>query len=56
MKETMVNAERLRAWVRERKEFWRSNRADDPANCWQRMNEDASFLAAIEMMAEEVDR
>lgn len=52
----MIDEKKLMAWLQERKDYWRENRSDDPANCWQRMNEDASFLAAIEMMAEEVDR
>lgn len=52
----MIDEKKLMAWLQERKDYWRENRSDDPTNCWQRMNEDASFLAAIEMMAEEVDR
>lgn len=51
----MTDLERLKEWVRVRREYWRQNRSDDPQNCWIRMNEDTSFLAAIERLEAEND-
>ncbi len=44
----------LKRWIAERMAYWRQNRAEDPA-VWVRLNEDVSFLAAIERLEEKYD-
>ena len=49
----MIDADRLIEWAKDRKRLWQENRSADITNCWQRINEDACFIAAIEHMMEE---
>ena len=48
----MTDLEKIKEWLAIRKEWWRQNRAEDPRNCWARLNEDACMLSFIERLEE----